>query len=160
MRRVIRRVSSHIAIRSPCNGLIELPISSHHPMGACCSKGESPAETRELAPHPQSQPNPPVIDQPVVELPPSRPRSRQSELPPSRPRSRQSSIKHVRESPQVERTSSHQRSRARSAPQKPQREEAPPLPSERPRVKSSVASSSRNPSLDHSQTSAGERDHG
>ena len=138
-----------LGIRSPCNGLIGLPTSSYHPMGNCCSKEEPPTETRELAPHPQIQPSPRVVEQPVVEVPASLPRSRQS------------SIRRVRESPQVERTSSHQRSRAKSAPQKPQREEAPPLPSpQRPRVKSSVASSSRSPSSDHSQTSAGKRGHG
>ncbi|KAN0136741.1 hypothetical protein V8E53_005511 [Lactarius tabidus] len=74
----------------------------------------------------------------------------------SRPRSRQSSIKHARVPPQLGGASSYERSRAKSAPQKPPPrdvDDTPPLPSHRPRVKSSVASSS-GPSSDHGQPSA------
>jgi hypothetical protein len=124
--------------------------SHHHPMGNCCSNAGPHAELeeRKTPSHPQTPPMAPVESQVVEVL--------------SRPRSRQSSIKHARESPQPGGASSYERSRAKSAPQKPPPrdvDDPPPLPSHRPRVKSSVASSS-SPSSDHDQPSAGEGDHG
>jgi hypothetical protein len=121
--------------------------SLHHPMGNCCSNAGPHAEVRKPS-SPQTPPMAPVASQVVEVL--------------SRTRSR-SSIKHARVPPQVGGGSSYERSRAKSAPQKPPPrdvEDAPPLPSLRPRVKSSVASSSSGPSSDHSQPSAGEHDHG
>jgi hypothetical protein len=121
--------------------------SLHHPMGNCCSNAGPHAEVRK----PSSLQTPPMapVESQVVEVL-------------SRTRSRQSSIKHARVPPQVGGASSYERSRAKSAPQKPPPrdvEDTPPLPSLRPRVKSSVASSS-SPSSDHSQPSAGEHDYG
>ncbi|KAI9456381.1 hypothetical protein BJY52DRAFT_1417161 [Lactarius psammicola] len=70
----------------------------------------------------------------------------------SGPSSQQSGTKLARASPQVGGESSHDRPRVKSAPQKVQTtkdgEHLPPLPSRRPKAKSSVASSSRGPSSD------------
>src|SRR6266702_448456 len=120
--------------------------SLRRPMGGCCSTPTvddtaAPMATREVT---SQEPSSSVMPQGVGA---PRPSSQKSGTKPG-----------GHESPQVGGVSLHERPRVKSAPQKVQpmkdRENLPPLPSQRSRAKSSVAPSSRSPS---SPMSAGER---
>lgn len=110
-------------------------------MGNCCSNTADPVDDGEVTLQEQVTP---VVPPVVVEVP--GPSSQQ-----------QGGRKPPRESPQVGGASSYDRPRVKSAPQKvrPMNDrEPPPLPSQRSRSKSHVASSGGSPSSDHRQTSA------
>jgi hypothetical protein len=141
----------------PCvgNHLLELPLSLRRPMGCFSSKptreDPPPVATRGVTSQVQSS----QVVPPVAEIP--------------RPSSRQSGPKPGHESPQGGGVPSsgrpaRDRGRVQSTPG-PQKApsmkdvDLPPIPLPRSRAKSSAAPSSRGPSSDHKQASAGECDH-